>query len=83
MIASVAAALPQISSVISQLVHAAQQTVLDSHLIEYAPLGARYAGSDASGRCARCVLVVCSERGRSERAPALSEHGVNYATSTI
>jgi len=70
MIASVAAALPQISSVISQLVRAAQQTVLDSHLIEYAPLGARYAGSDASRCCARCVLGTGAVRRL--RAHALS-----------
>jgi hypothetical protein len=67
MIASVAAALPQISSVISQLVRAAQQTVLDSHLIGYAPLGARYAGSDASALFALrscCVLGTGAFRGR-------------------
>ncbi len=31
-------------------------------------------------RCARCVLVVCSERGRSEGADARGEHGANYGT---
>jgi hypothetical protein len=30
-------------------------------------------------RCARCVLVVCSERGRSERAGAHGEYDANYA----
>ena len=37
--------------------------------------GARYAGSKASGHCAR---LGGSERGRSERACAPNEHAVNY-----
>jgi hypothetical protein len=29
--------------------------------------------------CASCVLLVCSERGRSESADAWREHGVIYS----
>ena len=64
MIASFTAELLQIGGLISRLVRIAQRTVLGSHLIEYAPLGARYAGSDASDRSARWVL----RTGRSESA---------------
>ena len=56
------------AAVISQLVRAAQRTVLGSHLIEYAPQGARYAGSDASGASSGVVGTGAFRPRRRRRA---------------
>ena len=51
MIASLTADAQQISDMVCQLARPTQRTVACSHLIEYAPKGARYARSDASSEC--------------------------------
>jgi hypothetical protein len=63
MIAPLTADALQISDMDCRIARHTQRTIACSHLIEYATEGARYAGSNASGRSAR----LCSERGRSER----------------
>ena len=67
MIASLTADALQISAMVCQKARPTQRTVACSHLIEYAPKGARYAGSDASALCALrscCVLGTGAFRER-------------------
>ena len=78
MIASVPAEVLQIGGLISPLVRVVQRTVLGSHLIEYAPQRARYAGSDASALCSLRALRLPGT-GAFQDSQLRRSSGLNFA----
>jgi hypothetical protein len=77
MIASCTAELLQIGGLIPRPIRIAQQSIACSHLIEYATERER---DMPEATLPAVVLVLCSERGRSERA---GPRGVSTARSTL